>query len=279
MSTALATVKERYRFLDQRGEHLHTLNNEPLYGISTVMSVIAKPLTWWASGLAVKEFGVPDPKVLTKLKNKKATTDEIKTLYDALELRFNEIKGMDLETFLALVQKAYRAHQTTLAERADVGIDLHAEHERFINDQISGQLPLVPYPDQIQPFITWAKENVKEYLWSEVHGYSKEHWIGGISDLGFIHRDGSLWIMDFKSSKEAYLTQFWQCGGYALALMENGGFDAEGNQLFPPIKQPDFFGILPYGMPNPYPAINVDTKACMENFLHTLAIHKAMPKQ
>lgn len=34
-----------YRFLNERGEHLHTLGGEPLYGVSSVMSVIAKPLT------------------------------------------------------------------------------------------------------------------------------------------------------------------------------------------------------------------------------------------
>jgi hypothetical protein len=80
--------KNKYRFLeiDENGQecHLHQLWSERkqdwenLTGTTTVLEVLGKPLTWWASGLAVKEFsGIEDCKVLTKIKNKKATKKEI----------------------------------------------------------------------------------------------------------------------------------------------------------------------------------------------------------
>lgn len=37
--------------------------------------------------------------------------------------------------------------------------------------------------------------------------------------------------MDFKSSKEAYLSQFFQIEGYDIAISENGIFDADGKHI------------------------------------------------
>jgi hypothetical protein len=52
-----------YRFLDEKGEHVHLLNGQPLVGTSQIGNVLAKPLAWYGSGKAVEVFGCPNPKV------------------------------------------------------------------------------------------------------------------------------------------------------------------------------------------------------------------------
>ena len=41
-------MENRYKF--DAKEHLHSLDSKPLVGTSTVMGIVAKPLTWWAAG-------------------------------------------------------------------------------------------------------------------------------------------------------------------------------------------------------------------------------------
>lgn len=268
----------RYKYTDEKGEHLHTLDGRPLIGTSSASDVLAKPLTWWASGLAVKEFGCPDPKVLTKMKNKKASQEELDAFYKSAESMLTIIRGMDVKEYMKLIDRAYRAHQTTLKDKAEEGTDLHAELERFVKDEMAGEkrLPEAYHP-RILPFIEWARKNIARYLWSELNCFSETHWIGGISDLGFEDVNGKTGIMDFKSSKEAYLSQFWQCGGYAIQITENGGYTPDGEQIFPPGTKFDYFAVLPFGMERPEPQFNVDVAGCQINFLHELALYKALP--
>jgi len=50
-------MKNRYRYIDTNKEHLHTLDDRPLYGTSTVCGIIGKDgaLAWWAAELAAVE--------------------------------------------------------------------------------------------------------------------------------------------------------------------------------------------------------------------------------
>jgi hypothetical protein len=70
---ALRTKQWTKRSIADRENHVHLLNDKPLIGTSTVVGVIAKPLTWWASGLAVEEMGWQK-----KLDPRKFTADEVK---------------------------------------------------------------------------------------------------------------------------------------------------------------------------------------------------------
>ena len=45
----------KYRF--EKEQHIHLLDERPLIGTTTALSVLNKPLTWWASGLAVEALG------------------------------------------------------------------------------------------------------------------------------------------------------------------------------------------------------------------------------
>lgn len=266
-----------YKYIDEKGEHMHTLNGQPLIGTSSVGSVIAKPLTYWASGLAVMQLGVPDSKVLTKLKNKKATVEEVKALYASCGVFLEGLRGMDIEKYVKLMQKAYTAHATTLKDKAEEGTDLHAELERYVKDtMLLKETKKIKYEDRIQPFIDWTFVNVKRFLWSEAHCFSEKMWTGGISDVGAELNDGKYIIIDFKSSKEAYLGQFWQCVGYAMQIEENGWFDRNGQQLGTLDKPIDYVCIVPFGAPKVEPKFNYDMAGGKEAFLAELVLYKKL---
>lgn len=259
--------------------HIHLLNERPLVGTSGVSKVVSKVPPWWASGLAVKVLGCADPKLLTKIKNKSAAKAEVEFLKQSLTKKLVEIKAMNVDQFLDLVDSAYRAHQSSLAESADAGTDLHAELERFVKDKMEGITePMKPYHARIEPFIKWYDENVATPLWSEAHCFSSVYWLGGISDFGFIDKKGLLCIMDFKSSKAAYTEQFWQCGGYDLQFSENGGFTEHGVKLFDLPKPVDYYAILPFGMEKPLPQLNYDVEKCRDMFKHCLELYKELPR-
>lgn len=278
-----------YKYFDEKGEHLHTFEGKPLMGVSSVFKVIAKPLTWWASGLAVKVLGIYDPKVITKIKNKKATPEEVEKMHISVGIMHERIKQLSEKEYYNLLDKAYRAHQTSLSDSADEGTDLHAELERFVKDEMKGEKRMPnAYHARILPFIKWARENVDIYLWSEVNCYSLKNWLGGISDLGLIDKKGRKAIFDFKSSKEAYQTQFWQCAGYEILIEENGGFTAGGKQIFGEGFKADYYCIVPFGadVVRPYTneeignhiGMDMSVEACRSGFLSTLDLYKRLPK-
>ena len=250
---------KKYKFFDEKGEHLHTLDNHPLVGTSSVSSVLAKPLTWWASGLAVAKFGW-----INRGNAKAGWTPVADRLLKATE-GLESVKNMQPEEYLKLLDEAYSAHATKLKTSAQTGTDLHAELERYVKDMMSdndGQT----YDDKILPFIEWVQKNVKRFLWSEMYCSSEKLWVGGISDCGYEKNDGTIGIMDFKSSKEAYLSQFWQCAGYDLQITENGGFDKEGNKIFTLEKPITEYAVFPFGMTKPVPQFYYDMEGGKKAF-------------
>jgi hypothetical protein len=194
------------------------------------------------------------------------------------------LQGITVDEYCVLIDKAYRAHDTYMRSRAKAGTDLHAEAEKFVRyhmQQVATERvsPLV-WPEEIRPFVDWAHTNVKRFLWSESHCYSELHWLGGISDAGYEKKDGTIGIMDFKSSKEAYLEQFAQCAGYAIQVEENGVFDANGNQLHTkPVKPFDEVAIFPFGAEKPEPRFHVDMEGLKKMFLAELYIYNMLPKE
>ena len=71
-------------------------------------------------------------------------------------------------------------------------------------------------------------------------------WVGGIIDVGAKMKNGRTALLDFKSSKEAYYSQMVQIAGYALQIAENGTFDADGNQILPPMQIEELI-VVPFG--------------------------------
>ncbi len=257
-----------YRYTDEKKKHLHSLDGKPLIGTSSVLSVIAKPLTWWASGMAVAKFGWLDPK--------KNPPDAVKR---ALDDGYNRVQALTLDGYETLLKDAYKAHSVKLDESAKGGTDMHAEIEEYVKRCIEHD----GIPQQradghkaVIVFASWAVQNVKKFLWSEAHCFSSEYWLGGISDCGVELNDGRVGIIDFKSSKEAYLSQFWQCAGYDIELSENGGYDADGNILFKLSQPIDFYCVLPFGADNPEPVFDFNVTQSKEAFLAALQLYKIM---
>lgn len=269
----------RYKFVDEKGEHVHLLDNQPLIGTSRIGNVLAKPLAWYGSGKAVEVFGCPNPKVLTKIKNKKATEEEVKLHKDCLSASLRAIKLMEEDQFGKLIDKAYRAHDVYKRERAVIGTDIHAECEKVILDRMRGDALDHEYPKEVWPFIEWAEKYVKRFLWAEGHCYSEKHWLGGISDAGYETQDGKFGILDFKSTKEAYVSQFWQEAGYDIQVGENGVLDENGNLLYTLESPITEYCIFAFGGDKPQPYFFSDPKGAKEAFLACLLIYNKLPKE
>lgn len=284
-------MTNRYRYTDATGEHLHTLDGQPLIGTSRVGNVLAKPLTWWASGLAVQTFGCPDPKLLTRIRNRKATPAEIHTHMESLEMFLKHLQRMDVDDYAKLVDAAYRAHQVSLKDKASEGTDLHAEVERYVKSRMSTVAPftepfplskepaLIQFSPEIQPFIDWSRANVKRFLWSEGHVYSERMWTGGISDIGYEDNDGNIGICDIKSSKEAYLSQFLQCAGYSIQALENGILDADGNVLYTLERPVQHYCIFAFGATPPQPYFYYDMAGAEQGFEAELLLYRMLPQE
>lgn len=270
-----------YRFNEEIGEngkpnHIHQIFDKGewknLIGTSTTLSVLAKPLTWWASGLAVGVLGWIKGEDWRKLKTAELkAADMARRVAHTLPF-FEKIKGMTVEEYVKELDKGYKAHSVKLDSSAEAGKDLHAELERYVKDHMEGVEG--EYDEKIQPFIDWAEVNVKRFLWSELHCYSKTLWLGGITDAGAELKDGSIAIIDFKSSKEAYPSQFLQIGGYDLQLSENGGFNKGGDKVFALEKPVSQYIVVPFGAETPAPVIVKDVEKHKEIFKHVLEVYR-----
>ena len=254
-----------YKF--DKENHIHTLDGSPLIGTSSCASVLAKGgLTYWASGLAVAKFGWIHPG-----DKKKGFIPKGKRIDSALAGQA-KVSMMTSEEYLSLLDEAYKAHASTLKDSAKGGVDMHQLMEDYIKFCIeNNEGEPVKNTDlkneKVDLFSEWAKKNVKKFLASEIHTYSKELWLGGIVDCVYEDMEGKIVVLDFKSSKEVYLSQFWQCVAYALELGECGGYTAEGEKILTLERPIDYVAVLPFGMEKPEVQFNFDMvggRKCVE---------------
>ena len=261
-----------YKFINTKGEHLHELDGKPLIGTSTVLNVLAKPLTWWAAGLAVKELGWLNPK-------ESSDTERINSANDS---RLKIANSTD-EEYLKLLDKAYRAHSVKLDKSAEEGTDMHEELEKYIKSCIetNSGIPLahsVGEIVQVSIFVDWALANIKRFIVSEGYCYSTRLWVGGIVDVLAELKDGQIGIIDFKSSKDVYFSQFLQCSGYAIEISENGLFDKEGNELYKLEGPISFYAVFPFGAKKVEPQFNYDVEAVKKGFESCVQLYKLINK-
>lgn len=272
---------DKYKFddsLNSKGKpkHVHLLNGEPLLGTSTVLSVLAKPLTWWASGLAVAHLGWIHSKIDGK------AIRPMQERLDALHPRFDEIKGMSDEEFLDCLDQAYKAHSVKLDTSAEAGTDMHAELESYVKlcidgnkghpvKDTSGHLP-------VELFARWAVDNVRSFVASEAYCYSKRLWTGGIVDLAFEDQNGQFALLDFKSAKDAYDAHFMQNAGYDIAISENGILTKDGVLVRPMSSGFAYYAVLPFGMPEPEVIVKTNTQDYRDGFEACVTLHKLIGK-
>jgi hypothetical protein len=275
MNNQTQTQTNRYKFLNDDNQHIHTLDGKPLFGTSTVLNVLSKPLTWWASGLAVGHLGwtpINDPKTRRKFPKE----DRLK----AVEERFGIIKNMTNEEFLCCLDEAYAAHSRKLKTSADTGIDMHAELEKYVKScmDFNDGAPREGLEHEhyaVQLFAKWSMDNVKEFEVSEGYCYSERLWTGGIVDLIFLDKDDRVCVFDFKSAKAAYDAHFLQDAGYHIAIAENGVYDCDGNLVLRYGESIDsaYYGVFPFGMENPEPQFRRDTDRLRKGFEASVVLH------
>lgn len=277
-----------YRYKDEAREHLHLFEDKPLTGASSVVQVLAKPLTWWASGLAVEKFGY--------INEKKGTEKEREA---AAKKMLDKLQGMPLNDYRVLLECAYRAHAETLKEKADAGTDLHEELEKYVDFHMEAKsddddrggycygldsyvyrddFDAQKFPTKIQPFIEWAEQHVERFLWSEMHCFSEKAWTGGISDAGCELKDGTVAIIDFKSAKEAYPSHFIQIGGYDLMISANGGYKPTGEKIFTLPRPITKHIVVPFGAKNPLPVVSTEVETNKEAFKACLLLYRMVNK-
>ena len=261
-----------YKYHDEKGQHLHELSGKPLIGTSTVIGVLMKTLTWWASSLACAEFGWIKAADKIKATEEEITANGIARQKSALSM-LEKFSAMTPDEYIALTDKAYKAHSVKLDKAADKGTDMHAELEKYIKacvekDGKPTKIAVGSFVPQVHIFVEWAMTNVKRFIASEAHCYSEKLWTGGICDAIAELNDGKLAIIDFKSAKEAYDSHFIQCAGYAIEAEENGLFDADGKLIAKLEKPIDVFIVFPFGAEKVEPAMKYDTegyKRCFES--------------
>lgn len=294
----------RYKFNNDivRGkpQHLHTLDGKPLHGTSTVLSVIDKPgIKWWAVQKALETLGWKTSKIEGTSKRRPMEErisddtfiDKYKQIFGDGDGAFDEaLAPMNPEQWLKMLDEAYMAHTVVLADSAEVGIDMHAELERYVKwciafnegrpvcamtweetAETQGWHSNLP---PVARFADWAEEHILKFVASEAHCYSERLWTGGIVDLIYEDKYGDLNLLDFKSAKEAYDEHFMQNAGYHIALAENGIFDADGNFIHAIEDNVVAYWSLPFGMEDAVPQPRVDIAILQQGFESALFLYK-----
>lgn len=254
-----------YRF--DADKHVHLLNETPLIGTSTAVQVLAKPLTWWAAGMALTPLGW-----INKRKSKAA--DRLNAASVALEW----IKNLTPNGWAGKLEECYRAHHDRKESAAVDGTAMHKCLQDYVEMCIydfAGEPQEAQDSAEVLTFCAWALENVSEFLWAEAHCYSERMWVGGICDCGAILKTGGLAIIDFKSSKEAYYSQFVQAGGYAAQIKENGLWRADGTPVSTAMRHVDAAAlvIFPFGGTGE-PAIKRNVEGYAKAFEAAVCLHK-----
>ncbi len=233
----------KYKFINEGKAHTHTLDTgtgpQPLYGTSTVVGILNKPLAYWAAGMAVGTLG------WTATKSDPAMRLEVATV------AFEIIKKLDPKAWLKRLDLAYKAHNEKKKDSAEAGTDMHECLETYVKLMISdhGGVPKIPIDaphEAVGRFAKWASLNIEKFIFTEGHCFSAKHWVGGICDVGAIMKDGKFALLDFKSSKEAYYSQLVQIAGYAVQVEESGVFTANGDRLMEP-RTVDELIVVPFG--------------------------------
>ncbi len=223
-------------------------------GASTITSVLEKSgLTYWASGLAVKEFsGIENCKLLTKIKNKKATSEEFSIVESSVIEWLGKNKDITSDDYIQTCINAYFAHTIKLSDSAEAGVDLHADLEEYVKwcMKEGGKPRLYSVVDgnyKVKEFANWAMLDIKRFIFSEAHMYDEKLFVGGISDVGAEMMDGSYAIIDFKSAKEAYFSAFVQEAIYNLLLESNGLVDENGALILDFKEKISKYLVIPFG--------------------------------
>lgn len=193
-------MKKATSFKFDKARHVYTWDGKPLTGVTTILSVIAKPaLIQWAAN------------------------ETIKHISEALDREMND--GIEID-WPKLLEDARYAHRKKKEAAADAGTLFHAWAERWIKSKCKLKtLPKDPAAQKMaENFINWARANKVKFLASEKQVYSRNFWYAGTFDF-LAEINGELMVGDIKTSTGIYGREYFaQMAGYQLALEEMEGY-------------------------------------------------------
>lgn len=207
---ALGHKNPMYKF--DKARHYHSFDGKPLMGVTTVLSVIAKPaLIQWSANMAVdyvqSHVVIGHYNVASKVGS----------------IEFDE--GFD-----DILLKARTAHKMKKEKAGDWGTIMHEAIEYWVKEQREPTNLDEKGQEVFEKFKVWVTENNVKFLTNEKNVWSEELWLGGICDV-VIEMNGKKYIGDFKTSSGIYNEAFFQIAAYHLMLIEMGLYtndDIEG---------------------------------------------------
>lgn len=180
---------------DKPNRHMYFIEGERKTGVTTALGIKDKsaPLMSWLRDETVKH---------------------------ALE---NYGSGLTIEELV----KCLYANEKSVAKAADLGSQIHAWCEAYINYRIGakghGKMPEMPQNPAVQQgaasFLAWEAEHKVKFLWSERVVYSRKHDYIGTADFA-AKVDGELCLCDIKSGNGMYNSVRAQTAAYASAVTE-----------------------------------------------------------
>lgn len=192
-------------------KHIYTLDGKRLYGVTTVLGVIAKPaLIQWAANMAVEYVAEHLPSAIG-----------------------------NREDLTAVLKEARVAHRKKKEGAADIGTIIHKVIENWVSkseEPIKGYDKLTEDEERIvgtavQNFKDWVWKNEAKILSSEKRLYSEELWVAGTADL-VLEIKGKTYIGDIKTTSGIYdKTPFFQCAGYRKMCEDMDGTKFDGSVI------------------------------------------------
>ena len=197
-------------FTFNKEQHYYELDGKRLYGVTTVLGVIAKPaLIPWAVKMAIDYI--------------KENSSGFQ-MFEGQQTKFYNGINDDL------LDKAKAAHRKKKEDAGAKGTDAHEIIEGLIKESIAinnGNLVSGLHDNQqVKNFIDWAVKNQVKFLASEKQLYSESAWVAGTTDMVF-EMNGKKYVGDVKTSSAIYPEHFYQMAAYRMMLEEMGetGFD------------------------------------------------------
>ncbi len=176
-------------------KHKYTINGEKVQGVTTVLSLLAKPaLITWAAKMAAEYI---------------EATLEAGVAYDEVQIK-------------EFAKNAQWAHRSKKDSAADAGTMVH----QWIQDYVEGKNPKMPVNEGMKKAISafldwWIQQDVK-LIKAEIKLCSPTLKLAGTADL-VCRLNGKLTIVDWKTGSGIYPEMLLQMGAYAAMYEEEFG--------------------------------------------------------
>ena len=227
--TRILTLNQKIDMKDfkfNKEEHYYELDGRRLYGVTTILGVIAKPaLIPWAVKMATDYIE----------NNAKSLRSFLTELEFSPKIEITNIEKIDADILVVnseILKEAKSAHRKKKEAAGEKGTDAHSQIEDYIKHCIDHRDGIATDKmgtnEQVNHFVNWATKNNIQFLASEKQLYSETAWVAGTTDMVFI-KDGKKYVGDVKTSSAIYPEHFYQMAAYRMMLEEMGETDFAGS--------------------------------------------------